>query len=270
MCLDCRLAAFLYRLCLLLCSSLALAGLSLHANSLQNVVPGHVVLDSKNLQNPQEGQQSKTPPSSPSTFSPTFGDYTSKAPQSFFIGDPSVMPSQAIDYINGLSSDLYNQTGFSLYVHVLNESTLGNASDKSDKADSRQRFMDRRSYEDSFIATLDGNYAALFLFYKDHHLTLRSNASFIDPQALLERYAYPYLPVASIDSNDYNEGVNRGVSNAYLALVHAIGSHYGLDLGALPSPVSKPGDAARIIISLLLASLVGVFAYAYIRSRKKQ
>ena len=157
-----------------------------------------------------------------------------------------------------------------MYVHVLNEFTLGAASYKSDKADSRQRFMDRRSYEDSFIATLDGNYAALFLFYKDHHLTLRSNASFIDPQALLERYAYPYLPVASIDSNDYNEGVNRGVSNAYLALVHAIGSHYGLDLGVLPSPVSKPGDAARIIISLLLASLVGVFAYAYIRARKKQ
>lgn len=169
--------------------------------------------------------------------------------------------------IENVSSDIYEKTGFKFLVSVsrttpsgiytnIDNTVLNNELGYSDK------FRLRREYENSFLSKMQDNYAVLFIFYNDHHITLKSNVGFLDTDFLLDEYAYPYLPTTNIYSHEYQEGVNTGVSNVYLATAHAISSHYNVILD-IPKPMQRPGDGIRFVIYIMLFSLVGLFLLVY-------
>ncbi|WP_147289205.1 hypothetical protein [Helicobacter aurati] len=162
-----------------------------------------------------------------------------------------------------VSSLIYKNTGFKLFVHVLKETPImTKVTDKNRLLSYQDKFKLRRDYENNFLSGIQGNYAVLFLFYDDHHITLKSNVDFLDTSYLLNEYAYPYLPAVSTSSNEYREGVNTGVSNVYLAIAHEIASHYKMDLN-IPQPMQKPSGGVRSIIYIMLFSLISLFLLVY-------
>lgn len=168
--------------------------------------------------------------------------------------------------IENVSSDIYEKTGFKFLVSVSRITTSGIYANVDDTVPNElgygDKFRLRREYENNFLSKIQDNYAVLFIFYNDHHITLKSNVSFLDTDFLLDEYAYPYLPTTNIYSSEYQDGVNTGVSNVYLATAHAISSHYNITLD-IPKPMQRPGDGVRSVIYIMLFSLVGLFLLVY-------
>lgn len=169
--------------------------------------------------------------------------------------------------IDSISADIYEKTCFRFIVNVVKETTLGASSKISDVVSNndisyQDKFRLRREHEDRFLSSMQGNYAVLFLFYNDHYITLKSNVDFLDTNFLLDEYAYPYLPATSIQSNEYQDGVNTGLYNVYLAAAHAIASHYGIALD-IRKPMQRPSEGVRSVIYVMLFSLVSLFLLVY-------
>lgn len=184
-------------------------------------------------------------------------------PQSikYFSGDTYILPKDAADSIKNLSSEIYDKTGISVFIHIIKQIPISNLQHLDislDSLDMQNKFQIRRAYEQQWIRLLKGKYAVIFLFYNDHSITIKSNVDFLKTQDLLENYAYPYLPAESVESDKYKSGVNEGVLNLYLALSHTIAQHYNVTLHA-PKPIEQPSDTTKIIIYMMLSILIVLF-----------
>lgn len=201
-------------------------------------------------------------------------------------GDSSILSQNAPSIVQQLSSTLEKAVGVQVFLYIVGETPqsqssksqdLGTSQDSQDDKDSKNSkpdspqaitqeiiqasFDNRRAYEMNEVAQIEGQYAAIFLFYNDHAITLASNLDFLNEEArqqLLEDYAYPYLPADAVGSVRYDNGVNEGVSNLYLALMHTIAAHYNVTLDA-PKPMEKPSDATKVIIYAMLLIMIGLF-----------
>ncbi|RDU61455.1 hypothetical protein CQA44_08870 [Helicobacter sp. MIT 14-3879] len=186
----------------------------------------------------------------------------------YLIGDTDVLSHFAKESVAQVSGEIYKKTGFKLIIHVLKEVPILDSNIKAkinnmqDSLSESEKFKVRRDYEEKFLSKIHDNYAVIFLFYNDHHITLKSNVDFLNTASLLDEYAYPYLPVADIYSDKYKNGVNEGLSNVYLATAHAIAAHYNVILNA-PKPMEKPSEATRFVIYIMLFSLIGLFVLVY-------
>lgn len=171
-------------------------------------------------------------------------------------GDIDILSQNAPTIVQELSSIIYEKTGVKVFLHVVK-----NTPQNDTQTDINAKFQNRRSYETHITEQIQGNYAIIFLFYNDHAITLKSNLPFLnDTHAaeLLEDYAYPYLPADSVGTLRYNDGVNEGVSNLYLALTHKIAKHYNFELNA-PKPMEKQSDVTKVVIYAMLLILIGLF-----------
>lgn len=178
-------------------------------------------------------------------------------------GDTSLLSPDAPRITQQLSSTIEKAVGVQVFLYIIDRTPQSKSDTSMDyNQDSPQtRFDNRRAYEMSQTAQIEGKYAAIFLFYNDHAITLSSNLDFLDEQTrwqLLEDYAYPYLPADSVGSVRYSDGVNEGVSNLYLALMHTIATHYNITLDA-PKPMEKQSEATKVIIYAMLLIMIGLF-----------
>ena len=174
----------------------------------------------------------------------------------FLFGRTDLLSKDAPYSVALISSELLEKTGFRVMININDISTSGTQEEK---------FESRRDFEKLFLASLFKQknteippYAIIFLFYNDHNITIRTNATFLNTQELLEQYAYPYLPAESVGSHEYNDGVNEGLSNLYLALSHKIAQHYKIELNA-PEPMEKPRGVTKVIIYAMLLFLIVLF-----------
>ncbi|GAB0172573.1 hypothetical protein NHP164001_05860 [Helicobacter trogontum] len=175
-------------------------------------------------------------------------------------GDIDILSQDAPKIIQELSSVLYKKTGVKVFLHVVERTPQDNTKEHDD-TDINERFHNRRFYESRIIEQIHGNYAIIFLFYSDHAITLKSNLDFLSDSnvaELLENYAYPYLPADKVGTPRYDNGVNEGVSNLYLALIHTIAQSYNVELNA-PKPMERQSDVTKVIIYSMLLILLGLF-----------
>ncbi len=199
------------------------------------------------------------------SFSDLHGDIDLDA---YLQGDIDILSQNAPLIVNEISSVLLKNTGVRVYINVVKDTLSSYNVINNDRLSiddvldsTSSNFQNRRLYEDRWLSNIDGKYAVIFLFYNDHAITLKSNLEFLkqkDIQNLLEDYAYPYLPAESVGTDKYDDGINEGVSNLYLALSHVIAKKYNFDLGA-PKPMEKPSDMTKVVIYAMLIVLIGLF-----------
>lgn len=175
----------------------------------------------------------------------------------YLTGDIDLLSKDAKDSVTSISSELFNKTKFQVFIHII-KNPIVNAQVQTNQLSLTERFQVRRNYEEQWLHNLQGNYAVIFLFYNDHAITIRTNGDFLKTQDLLEDYAYPYLPAESVSNEKYNNGVNQGLSNLYLALVHKVAEHYKIVLN-FPKPMEKPSGVTKVVIYVMLAILIGLF-----------
>lgn len=176
-------------------------------------------------------------------------------------GDIDILSNNAPLIVKDISDRIYKATKIQVMLYVVKETPRYQGDNKQSDSIINQKFQDRRLYETKVLNGLKGQYAVIFLFYNEHAITLRSNLDFLDIKAandLLENYAYPYLPADSVGTLRYNDGVNEGVSNLYLALTHTIANHYNLELNA-PKPMEQPDEATKVVLYIMLLILIGLF-----------
>lgn len=174
-------------------------------------------------------------------------------------GNINILSSKAPVIVKDISNKIYNATKIQLVIYVVKETPHYQVDNMESKIN--EEFQNRRLYEAKVLDALKGQYAVIFLFYNDHAVTLRSNLNFLDEKAandLLERYAYPYLPADSVGTLRYDDGVNEGVSNLYLAIANVIANHYNLELN-MPKPMEQPDDVTKVVLYTMLLILIGLF-----------
>ncbi len=188
----------------------------------------------------------------------------SKKNDAYLQGDINILSQNAPLIVNQISNIIYKNTGVNVYINIVKD-TLHSYKDISKEintdGNNESNFQYRRLYESKWLANISGKYAVIFLFYNDHHITLKSNLEFLsqkDIQNLLEEYAYPYLPAESVGNEKYDDGINEGISNIYLALTHTIAKHFNFELKA-PKPMEKPSDMTKVVIYVMLIILIGLF-----------
>ncbi len=225
------------------------------ANMAQKVQYTSEATTAKNWQSPQESTRY------------VYGDSaiqnenkSSIAQNIYLQGDTDILSQNAPRIVQELSSIIYNKTGVKVILHIV-EKTPQYQKDTDVAMQPNLNFQNRRLYESNIIKSIQGHYAIIFLFYNDHAITLKSNLDFLDEQhtaQLLENYAYPYLPADAVGTLRYDDGVNEGVSNLYLALTHTIANHYNFELNA-PKPMEQQNETTKIIIYAMLFILIGLF-----------
>lgn len=176
-------------------------------------------------------------------------------------GDIDILSNNAPLIVKDISDRIYKATKIQVMLYVVKETPQYHSDNKESDSTINQKFQYRRLYETKVLNSLKGQYAVIFLFYNEHAITLRSNLDFLDKKVsndLLENYAYPYLPADSVGTLRYNDGVNEGVSNLYLALTHTIANHYNLELNA-PKPMEQPDEATKVVLYIMLLILIGLF-----------
>ena len=174
-------------------------------------------------------------------------------------GDIDILSNNAPIIVKDISDKIYKATKIQVMLYVIKETPYSQTNNTESKIN--QKFQDRRLYETKILDSLKGQYAVIFLFYNDHAITLRSNLDFLDKEvadSLLESYAYPYLPADSVGTLRYDNGVNEGVSNLYLALAHTIANHYNIELNA-PKPMEQPDEVTKVVLYAMLLILLGLF-----------
>lgn len=183
-------------------------------------------------------------------------DFTHNA---YLYGDIDLLSGNAPVVVRNVSDKIYRATKIRTMLYIVKKTPSYVISNS--ESNINQKFKDRRAYETKMLDGLRGQYAAIFLFYDDHAITLRSNLDFLDKKTLdvlLERYAYPYLPADSVGTSRYDDGVNEGVSNLYLALTNTIADHYHIDL-RVPKPMEQTEGATKVILYVMLLILIVLF-----------
>lgn len=170
----------------------------------------------------------------------------------FMLGHIKQIPLESKVVVNKISSEVLSKTGFNIFVNILD--SLPSEFKDNNKTD----FVNRRDYESTIINQLPKPYAIIFFYYTDHKISLESSEGFLDSNELLEKYAFPYLPNEKIGSDKYDDGINKGLSNIYLALVKEVGNFYKVEISA-PFPLEKPSGMIKGLIYLMIFSLLGLF-----------
>lgn len=170
----------------------------------------------------------------------------------YMIGSIKQMPLESRDVVNRISKEISIKSGFHIFMNVV-DVIPGEFQNKSNTD-----FANRRDYEKSIINTLPKPYAIIFFYYQDHKISLISSEDFSNTNKLLEDYAFPYLPNERIGSDKYDEGINKGLSNIYLAVVKKVSDFYKIDINA-PTPLEQPSGVLKGIIYFMLFSMLGLY-----------
>ncbi|PAF50765.1 hypothetical protein BKH43_04200 [Helicobacter sp. 13S00401-1] len=188
----------------------------------------------------------------------------------FVIGDQALIKG-GLKGIDTISGELRDKTGFSVYLSLVDKTpsyvkTGATLSDQSLK----QAFENRRIYEDKVIRRLNSPYAIIFFYKQDYKISVRSDGGFLDPNELLEDYAYPYLPLNNEKPIPKEEKIDYSLFNLYSAIVQRSAKHYGVKVESAFNPSDKPEGIVKWLLYLMLIVLVGLFLYGTYKSKQRK
>ncbi|PAF45352.1 hypothetical protein [Helicobacter sp. 11S02629-2] len=188
----------------------------------------------------------------------------------FVVGDQTLIKGglKGIDIISG---ELRDKAGFFVYISLVDKTpTYTKIDSKINDQSLKQAFDNRRIYEDNVIRKLNSPYAIIFFYKQDYKINVRTDSSFLNPNELLEDYAYPYLPLSNEKPMQKEEKIDYSLFNLYSAIVQQSAKHYGVKVQSAFNPSDKPEGIIKWLLYLMLIVLVGLFLYGTYKSKQRK
>lgn len=171
--------------------------------------------------------------------------------------DSSLLVPKTTGFVEKLSSELKDKTGFSLYIDILDRQSL----DTKDK---------RLAYEKQIESSLNKPYGIIFFFLVDKKIdiVLSDDAkNMFDINDVFFSYMAPLLPEK--DSDLTPERISAIILNGYSEIADRIADKYNIHL-VNNFPSENLNQGAKLLLWAMLIVLVGIFIIIYFFKGKKK
>lgn len=174
----------------------------------------------------------------------------------FVLYDPdNLIVQKSQGFIQSLSGELKNKTGFSLYVVAVDD--FGGKTKQ-----------DRNTFKKRFLSQLSDSYAVIF-FFKSHQkidIVIEPDLG-IDRGEIISRYM---VPILMQDKEMSPAKISASLLNGYAQLANEIAHHFGVSLERnLIVDQSGVADYIHYIIYVMLGSMFGLIGLIYLTRKKK-
>lgn len=169
-----------------------------------------------------------------------------------------LIPKSA-DFVNTLSNEIKQKTGFSLYVDIVDTLELPTKDE-------------RLTYQREILSKLTPPYSVIFFFAKAKKADIivsDDSKSIFDTEKMFFDYMAPLLPDPKKDSEFTPNNISAAILNVYSIIADKISDRYGVKFDE-NFPKDESREVVHYIIWAMLIALVGLFGWAYFFGGRKK
>lgn len=175
------------------------------------------------------------------------------------------------DAINRISTEVFNKTGYSVYINAFNQTPFyKNIADYKKDDLQIQLHKQRKAYEEDFLKTLRKPYAIIFFYKDDFKTSLYISDDSLNAEDILEEYGYPYLPLPTDKKADIEFKSSEGLFNIYSATALLLAKKSDVEIKGVPKPMQKPSGMIKGLLYFMIFSLLGTYLFVSYKARSKK
>lgn len=165
----------------------------------------------------------------------------------FVFNDDLIFIPKSSDFVEKVSTELYNKTGVSLYVYM--SKSLNH--------------KDYKEFRDEFVTKLQKPYISIILIKNDKKIDIvTSSEDLLDKKKVYWEYMVPLLPLS--DDELTPQALSAVVFNGYVEIVDLVADKFGVVIAHnIPKDEKGPKLIAQMILYIMLFSLIIIFLVGY-------
>lgn len=175
--------------------------------------------------------------------------------QNFVLENQNQLITKTTDFMEILSSEVYEKTGISLYVVALEDLGTMNLEEK----------------EQSYLNLVKSPYVLLFFSKKEKKINILASPQMeeiFDKKAVYWEYIVPLIPKS--DDELTSQNISAFLLNGYVDITDRIADKYHITLEhSFPKQNEGVKTATRAILYVMLSVLLILFAFTYLRRKSE-